>query len=863
MIRRVWTGLPVLLLAVGRLALPAVPAAAVVGLALPALAATPRCGDGIVQPGPGHNEQCDEGDASNGTTGSCCTADCQFQVVGTACDGMTDCAAGMCNGQGACLNLAKDEGTACTDDGNDCTDDVCDGFGDCGHPAKDVGAACTDDGNDCTTDVCDGAGTCEHPAAEPGAACADDANACTNDVCDGNGTCTHPDNDNPCDDGLFCNGPDTCAGGSCSLHAGDPCAGGAECANTCDEVTTSCFTPAGASCTDDGNPCTNDACDGAGTCAHPANTAPCDDGFFCNGADTCADTQCSQHAGDPCAGGAECANTCTEATRSCFTPAETPCADDANPCTNDACNGAGACAHPDNTAPCSDDVFCNGTDTCGGGSCSVHSGDPCATGPECNNTCQEATTSCLTPAGAACADDANPCTDDACNGDGQCTHPAGHAGTVCRPSTGPCDIADACTGTSVDCPADARQPDETPCDDGVFCNGVDTCAAGVCAHAGDPCLTGSECNHTCNEAASSCLTPEGTECTADADVCTADACDGEGHCAHPAIDSGVTLAVSDADDFTDDFCVDLTLSNCSDEVSLLQGTLHLGGGSFELTNDAGNCGNFGGFLCKANQATAGGDVKFVVFPAALQTCIPVSGASQVGHLCFHDLDPVCSGLSQVALDLTDLQGADCAHAPLAVADVDGTLRCGGLRGDCDADGDIDIDDLFAQADEAISPGIPSAQTLARCDDDCDSDVDIFDMSLEIDAILNASTPPLECPAAALKAAAATAGRAPHVGFHHTAAVLASNQAGVRGVQLTFVPRGGPVHVLGVATTRRTDGFTALFRQTDPNGPIRVIVFSLDGKTIPAGKGRIVKLLIDKTQSHGRLRLVASKVAAAR
>ena len=35
-----------------------------------------------------------------------------------------------------------------------------------------------------------------------------------------------------------------------------------------------------------------------------------------------------------------------------------------------------------------------------------------------------------------------------------------------------------------------------------------------------------------------------------------------------------------------------------------------------------------------------------------------------------------------------------------------------------------------------------------------------------------------------------------------------------------------------------------------------------GHNEPTGNGKIVKLLIDKTQSHGRLRLVASKAAAA-
>jgi hypothetical protein len=63
---------------------------------------------------------------------------------------------------------------------------------------------------------------------------------------------------------LFCNGVDTCAGGSCSLHAGSPCI--SECNRTCNEGTDTCFDPAGTTC-DDGDPCTlESSCDGAGAC---------------------------------------------------------------------------------------------------------------------------------------------------------------------------------------------------------------------------------------------------------------------------------------------------------------------------------------------------------------------------------------------------------------------------------------------------------------------------------------------------------------------------------------------------------------------------------------------------------------------
>jgi hypothetical protein len=65
----------------------------------------------------------------------------------------------------------------------------------------------------------------------------DDDDVCTTDTCTAGG-CGYSNNNLPCDDELFCNGADTCADGSCSLHAGDPCSGAdgdTDCAETCDE----------------------------------------------------------------------------------------------------------------------------------------------------------------------------------------------------------------------------------------------------------------------------------------------------------------------------------------------------------------------------------------------------------------------------------------------------------------------------------------------------------------------------------------------------------------------------------------------------------------------------------------------------
>jgi len=206
-------------------------------------------------------------------------------------------------------------------------------------------------------------------------------------VCDpASGVCSNPAKPDgaACNDTIFCNGTDTCSAGACSLHAGNPCAAGGECANVCNEAGATCNLPAATACSSDGNVCTDDVCDGAGTCSHTANSAPCDDGSFCDGADTCAGGTCSAHSGDPCATGGECANVCNEAGATCNVAAATPCSNDGNACTDDVCNGSGTCTHTNNTAPCSDSDPCTVGDVCSAGACVAGSSkldcsdiDPC------------------------------------------------------------------------------------------------------------------------------------------------------------------------------------------------------------------------------------------------------------------------------------------------------------------------------------------------------------------------------------------------------------------------------------------------------------------------------------------------------
>ncbi len=427
-------------------------------------------------------------------------------VVHTPDDSVCDDGA-FCNGAEVCdaVDDCSPGTPPVVDDGVACTTDSCDEALDAVVNAPDDGAC--DDSDACTTDACTAGVGCAHPftcACTTPADC-DDSNPCTNDACTA-GSCVYTNNTASCDDGLYCDGADVCAGGACT-HAGDPCAGGAVCASTCNETADNCFAVSGASCPSDGNPCTTDACNGTGTCGHAPNTASCSDGLYCNGVDVCAGGTCT-HPGDPCAAGAVCADTCNETADSCATPSGVGCTSDSNTCTTDACNGSGSCAHTPNTLPCDDGLYCNGADACSGGSC-VHAGNPCTGGAACNDTCSEAADNCYAPAGAMCTDDGMACTTDACNGTGTCTHtttPESACGnatdddcdgmTDCADSDcagAPCGPGGAtCSGSTCTCPGGATETMCTNASDDD-CDGAADCADSDCASAAACSCTRTRC----------------------------------------------------------------------------------------------------------------------------------------------------------------------------------------------------------------------------------------------------------------------------------------------------------------------------------------------------------------------------------
>ena len=127
---------------------------------VPTIAA--QCGNDIIDSG----EECDDGNTLNG---DCCDASCNFEYFGTPC----------------------------------------------GNPSY----------TECTNpDICTGDGYCSPQHFPGGTPCTDDSNICTDDECSGSGICFHINNTFLCDDGLYCNGTDSCSDGTCSVHTGDPCA---------------------------------------------------------------------------------------------------------------------------------------------------------------------------------------------------------------------------------------------------------------------------------------------------------------------------------------------------------------------------------------------------------------------------------------------------------------------------------------------------------------------------------------------------------------------------------------------------------------------------------------------------------------
>ncbi len=345
--------------------------------------------------------------------------------------------------------------------------------GQCTSPAKEDGSGCTDNSacttvDTCTAGVCTGGGAVVCTAQSQ----CHDAGTCDPQT----GVCSNaakPDGTS-CSDGNACNGAETCLAAACAAGTPPDC--------------------------DDANTCTVDSCDQVTGCTHAnaADGVACSDRNPCTQTDTCEAGVCIGANPVVCAASGECrgAGTCDPVT--------------------------GACSNP--TAPdgsgCNDQNPCTQADTCQAGTCIGSNPIACAPSGECRvaGTCDPATGLCSSPAkpdGTPCSDDGNPCTSDACSA-GACTHAPANPGAVCRPAGGECDIAEACTGASVDCPPDAKLT--------VVCRAaVDSCdTAESCDGTANDCPTDAfeSASVVCRESLGSCDTAE--TCTGSSGACPAD-----------------------------------------------------------------------------------------------------------------------------------------------------------------------------------------------------------------------------------------------------------------------------------------------------------------------------------------------------
>ncbi len=458
----------------------------------------------------------------------------------------------------------------------------------------------------------------------------DDGNPCTKDQCQGQAGCGHePLSGTNCDDLDLCTLTDHCDDGVC---LGTPVA------------------------CDDGNPCTDDGCDGKNGCVFENNQAGCDDEDPCTLGDTCKGGKC---AGIP----VEC---------DCLTDADCKPLEDGN-----ACNGTLYCdttgiqylckVAPETVAECPAPEGPHAA--CLEATCAPESGKcgvaPAKNGFGCNDG-DECTVGELCSAGECgggaplSCDDGNPCTNDSC-----------------VPGVG-------CKFT----------PNQAKCDDGNACSSVDQCSSGVCtgvswldcsdgnACTDDSCVPGSGCVHASN------VQPcdDGSQCTVN-DACEAGQCK-----------PGKAQSCDDANACTQDSC------------NALVGCVHV--------KLSGPCDDFdpctigdvcNGGICTGTQPLDCDDKN----PCTSDTCIPLAGCSHDNNtLACTDGNPcttndkcglgkcmpgaalVCNDGNVCTDDSCD-PGSGCKFAPNEAACDDGNPCSSGdhcTAGKCQGTGGLDCDD---------------------------------------------------------------------------------------------------------------------------------------------------------------------------
>jgi hypothetical protein len=234
------------------------------------------------------------------------------------------------------------------------------------------------------------------------------------------------------------------------------------------------------------------------------NNADCDDGLFCNGAETCDGGTCTAGT-DPCPG-----EDCDEAN---------------DVCVPQVCNNNGTCESGEDCNNCpADCISGDGGADCGNNVCETGAGEDCRS---CPADCNGVTTG--RPSGRYCCGDDVGCGDSRCTGNGNTCSTSGGGDPYCC-GDGTCEGAEDGNNCSIDCGAPPY------CGDGV-CNdswGEDTCSCpedcgtppssevGLCTNgADDDCDGPVDCaDGDCTDDPACDCAPAGEYCDTGADCCS-------------------------------------------------------------------------------------------------------------------------------------------------------------------------------------------------------------------------------------------------------------------------------------------------------------------------------------------------------
>lgn len=164
-----------------------------------------------------------------------------------------------------------------------------------------------------------------------------------------------------------------------------------------------------------------------------------------------------------------------------------------------------------------------------------------APGACCTAACQFSSSAVVCRSSAGPCDVAEACTGSsaACPGDSFAS-----SITICRAAAGPCDIAESCTGASAACPADTKSVAECraatgDCDLAEFCDGVNnTCPADAFVADGQACDDGSVCTTTDACQSGACVGSDPLSC----EPCQT--CDPSGGCTGPVCKPAPTSSAS-------------------------------------------------------------------------------------------------------------------------------------------------------------------------------------------------------------------------------------------------------------------------------------------------------------------------------